>query len=103
MVFSGNRTECALLLLTDKTWGLSYEKTRHEWDKKVFKLYGFTSARKMASVVIEYPDKYKVYNKGAAEWVLQRCSHCWQAVSRGGGGRGGGGSAEGTALHPFIR
>lgn len=80
MTFSGNRTECALLLLTDKTWGLSYEKIRHNWDKRVFKLFGFSSARKMASVVVEYPDKLKVFNKGAAEWVLARCSHCWQTV-----------------------
>lgn len=38
-------------------------------------LFGFTSARKMSSCVIKRADNYRLYNKGAAEWVLKRCTH----------------------------
>lgn len=38
-------------------------------------LYGFTSARKMASCLINTGDKYRLYNKGAAEWVIRRCKY----------------------------
>ncbi len=39
-------------------------------------LYGFSSARKMASVLMKRNDNsgaYRLFNKGAAEWVLKRC------------------------------
>lgn len=41
----------------------------------LLQLYGFTSARKMASCLINLGDKYRLYNKGAAEWVIRRCKH----------------------------
>jgi magnesium-transporting ATPase (P-type) len=37
-------------------------------------LFGFSSERKMSCCVMRDAGKYTVYNKGAAEWVLQRCS-----------------------------
>ncbi|EFJ49476.1 hypothetical protein VOLCADRAFT_104340 [Volvox carteri f. nagariensis] len=38
-------------------------------------MYGFSSARKMASVLVREPSgNLRLYNKGAAEWVLRRCS-----------------------------
>lgn len=43
-------------------------------------LYGFSSAKKMASVLIQLPDKLRLYNKGAAEWVLKRCIRCHTEV-----------------------
>ena len=39
-------------------------------------LYGFSSARKMASVLLRERaagGNLRLYNKGAAEWVLRRC------------------------------
>ena len=36
-------------------------------------VYGFSSAKKMASILIKLDDKLRLYNKGAAEWVLSRC------------------------------
>lgn len=36
-------------------------------------LYGFSSAKKMASVLVRQDGKLRLYNKGAAEWVLRRC------------------------------
>lgn len=38
-------------------------------------LYGFSSDRKMSCCVMREGDKLAVYNKGAAEWVLKRCTH----------------------------
>jgi Cation transport ATPase (P-type) len=42
----------------------------------IVEVYAFTSAKKMASVLLrtDEPGRLRLYNKGAAEWVLQRCS-----------------------------
>lgn len=37
-------------------------------------MYQFTSAKKMASILLRQPDHYLLLNKGAAEWVLQQCT-----------------------------
>jgi magnesium-transporting ATPase (P-type) len=38
-------------------------------------VYGFSSERKMASVLVKRPGgKLRLYNKGAAEMVLSRCA-----------------------------
>ena len=29
----------------------------------------------MSSVLLTHGSKYRLYNKGAAEWVLKRCTH----------------------------
>ena len=61
----GNRTECALLqLLTN--WGPSYKAIREEHRPRIHKLYGFSSAQKMASVLIKSNDGFRLYNKVAA-------------------------------------
>ena len=49
--FVGNRTECALLALA-RRWGFDYGALRAEWAPRVAREYGFTSARKMASVLV---------------------------------------------------
>jgi len=36
-------------------------------------MYQFTSAKKMASILLQRADDYLLLNKGAAEWVLQKC------------------------------
>lgn len=37
-------------------------------------VYAFTSAKKMASVLVKHDEQtLRLYNKGAAEWVLKRC------------------------------
>ncbi|KAG2490086.1 hypothetical protein HYH03_011392 [Edaphochlamys debaryana] len=76
MDFVGNRTECALLLFMDRELGSSYDAYRHQHEKNMVKLYGFSSAKKMASVLMRLPDTLRLYNKGAAEWVLKRCVKC---------------------------
>jgi magnesium-transporting ATPase (P-type) len=35
--------------------------------------YGFSSEKKMASVLVKQDNKLRLYNKGAAEWILRRC------------------------------
>ncbi|PNH12838.1 Calcium-transporting ATPase PAT1 [Tetrabaena socialis] len=72
--FVGNRTECALLVLLRKL-GCDYKDVRTERENDQVKLYGFSSARKMASVLVREPSAggLRLYNKGAAEWVLRRC------------------------------
>jgi len=51
ITFVGNRTECALLMLARK-WGVDYKQVRDEGEPQVQEVYGFTSARKMASVLV---------------------------------------------------
>ena len=42
-------------------------------------LFGFSSAKKMSSCVMRTANGYRVYNKGAAEWVLQRCTSMYNS------------------------
>ncbi|GAX78129.1 hypothetical protein CEUSTIGMA_g5571.t1 [Chlamydomonas eustigma] len=72
--YVGSSTECALLLQL-RSWGVEYTEFRARHDKDVVQLHGFNSARKMSSVVMNMGSHYRLYNKGAAEWVLKRCTH----------------------------
>mmetsp|Transcript_4289 Transcript_4289/g.13717 ORF Transcript_4289/g.13717 Transcript_4289/m.13717 type:complete len:995 (+) Transcript_4289:117-3101(+) len=69
--FVGNRTECALLVLLRKL-GADYKALRK--DAAVDHLYGFSSERKSASVLIRTGTGFRLYCKGAAEIVLDRCT-----------------------------
>jgi len=71
--FVGNRTECALLMMI-KSWGVEYTEVRESEHHNIAKIYGFTSDRKMASVLLNDKRGLSLYNKGAADWVLTRCS-----------------------------
>jgi len=70
--FIGNRTECALLML-GKAWGSDYKKLRDTFENDYVKIYGFSSAKKMASILVRKGDVLRLYNKGAAEIVVDRC------------------------------
>ena len=69
----GNRTEGALLIML-KSLGRSYKTTRSEHHEEVAQVYGFSSAKKMASVMLKGADGLRLYNKGAAEMVLDKCA-----------------------------
>lgn len=72
--FVGNRTECALLLLAERNLGVPYTEVRKQYEQQVVQMYGFSSAKKMASVLIDRGDgTLRLYNKGASEWVLDAC------------------------------
>ncbi|GLC43255.1 hypothetical protein PLESTF_000409400 [Pleodorina starrii] len=75
-VFVGNRTEGALLALMDYGWGVRrYGEVRRQYEGALEHVYGFTSERKMSSVVLRLPGgRLRLYNKGAAEWVLRACT-----------------------------
>jgi P-type Ca2+ transporter type 2C len=73
--FVGNRTECALLLMLQKDWKVDYRTIREEYATKVVEVFGFTSERKMASVLVRIAaGTLRLYNKGAAEIVINRCT-----------------------------
>eukprot|EP00201_Polytomella_parva_P013237 CAMPEP_0175051854 /NCGR_PEP_ID=MMETSP0052_2-20121109/8038_1 /TAXON_ID=51329 ORGANISM="Polytomella parva, Strain SAG 63-3" /NCGR_SAMPLE_ID=MMETSP0052_2 /ASSEMBLY_ACC=CAM_ASM_000194 /LENGTH=685 /DNA_ID=CAMNT_0016316199 /DNA_START=75 /DNA_END=2128 /DNA_ORIENTATION=+ len=71
MTMVGNRTECALLLML-RSWGVEYDQMRSNMEHLLVKLYGFSSTKKMSSALYKFPNNYRLYNKGAAEWVLKR-------------------------------
>jgi len=60
--FVGNRTECALLMLL-REWGKGYKQIRDENHSSIERIYGFTSERKMASILIRSPQHLRLYNK----------------------------------------
>lgn len=70
--FVGNRTECALLMMI-RSWGIRYTDVRDEHHDNVVQVFGFTSDRKMASILLKTKSGYRLYNKGAADWVLKKC------------------------------
>jgi P-type Ca2+ transporter type 2C len=49
-------------------------KLREANELSVVKLYGFSSEKKMASVLVRGKEGLRLYNKGAAEWVLRKCT-----------------------------
>lgn len=59
-----------------RRWGSDYDAVRRTHSMAVARRYAFTSERKMSSVLLrlEGQGKYRLYNKGAAEWVLARCT-----------------------------
>ena len=66
----GNRTECALLLMLQQ-WGHDYRKLRSEHEAGVVEVYGFSSERKMASVLIRRHDgSLRLYNKVPSAFLI---------------------------------
>lgn len=60
--FAGSRTECALLVML-RAWQQDYEHLRREKEGRVVKVYGFSSARKMSSVLLSTESGCVLYNK----------------------------------------
>ena len=60
--FVGNRTECALLMML-REWGIGYKSLRDSAQDNVEHIYGFSSERKMASVLIRTGSGLRLYNK----------------------------------------
>ena len=70
----GNRTEGALLMLL-RGWGRNYKTVRANRHEDVAQLYGFSSAKKMASVMLKTGSGLRLYNKV--------CSLCSKYLSCG--------------------
>ena len=76
--FIGSRVEAALLEICRAYLGMDDLSTdRHNLD--IIQEFPFNAERKFMAVVIEkYEDGrrwYRLYVKGASEWLLERCSH----------------------------
>ncbi|ETO35980.1 plasma membrane calcium-transporting atpase, partial [Reticulomyxa filosa] len=71
----GNQTECALLQWALDLGAKNYKEIRTEFP--VTKFFPFDSAIKSSSVLVKgkEPDQYFVFTKGAAEQVIDCCSH----------------------------
>jgi magnesium-transporting ATPase (P-type) len=80
-VGKGSKTEVALLKFLAKRNGgkASYESIRALYNTKpVYKVYDFSCVRKVSSVVISLDQRGKrkrIYVKGAAEVLVDRCTH----------------------------
>lgn len=70
--FNGNKTECALLVFTDKVGG-SWAEIRQDHQDSVVTIYPFSSARKRMSTVVSQGTNTRLYLKGAPEIVLEDC------------------------------
>lgn len=60
--FVGNRTECALLVLL-RDWGQDFKAMRDEHSGRIEHMYGFSSERKMASVLMKTKSGTRLYVK----------------------------------------
>jgi len=70
--FIGAKTECALLVLSNKL-GVPYEKVRK--DTEVVKIFPFSSKKKkMSTIVKDERGDLNLYCKGASEVVLDLCT-----------------------------
>jgi len=75
-IFSGNKTECALLVMARRI-GIDYAPIRK--DVQPLQMYSFSSERKRMSVVVPEGEGSRVYCKGASEIVVELCTSCMTA------------------------
>lgn len=74
----GNRTECALLVML-RDWGEDYKALRTAHGDRVVEVYGFSSERKMASVLVRRDDGgLRLYNKVGSSHKSCACPQ-WKA------------------------
>jgi calcium-translocating P-type ATPase len=76
----GNKTEAALLLLAHSEWGNKDDTDKRREDAKFGKeggsrLFPFSSSRKRMTVLIKKGNEWIMYHKGAAELILENCTH----------------------------
>jgi P-type Ca2+ transporter type 2C len=76
----GNKTEAALLLLAQSEWGGKDNTEKRRADAKFGKdggsrLFPFSSSRKRMTVLVNKNSEWIMYHKGAAELILDNCSH----------------------------
>ena len=69
--FVGQSSECALLKMV-QDYGEDYKAIREEYPIAI--LHEFNSTRKRMSTIVDYHDNWRIYVKGAPDYVLQRCT-----------------------------
>ncbi|CDR42787.1 CYFA0S10e02256g1_1 [Cyberlindnera fabianii] len=82
--FLGSKTEVALLLLAEKSFGMTGSKNLATLRsnpsilgvESIAQVIPFESSRKWGGIVVKYPgeNKYRLFVKGASELVFARCS-----------------------------
>ena len=73
----GNKTECSLLGFV-KAIGQDYQVRRDQMpENKLHKVYTFNSVRKSMSTVINIPNGFRVFTKGASEIVMRKCNYIY--------------------------
>jgi len=77
--FLGNPTECAMLVLSERM-GAEYKRIQAKYPP--VKKWGFTSARKRMSTIVSYGKFQRLYCKGAAEILVERCNSYVSAENR---------------------
>jgi Ca2+-transporting ATPase len=70
--FVGMSSECALLKMAFKN-GLNFQEIRAKFP--VVLLHDFNSTRKRMSTIVKYQNSYRIYSKGAPDYLLPMCSH----------------------------
>lgn len=75
----GNKTEAALIMLAMSEWGDNDYVEKRRATARFGKedggrLFPFSSARKRMSVLVKEPSNWMLYNKGAAEALLDYCT-----------------------------
>ncbi|OHT02234.1 calcium motive P-type ATPase [Tritrichomonas foetus] len=70
--YVGSSSECALLQMLPN-FGIDYKQIRD--DNPIVILHEFSSARKKMSTIIAKNGQFRVYTKGAPDFVLRTCSH----------------------------
>ncbi|KAJ4458401.1 ion-transporting P-type ATPase [Paratrimastix pyriformis] len=75
LAFIGNKTEGSLLVLVQKL-GFDYKDVRAECEPRCVSVFTFNSERKRMTTVLRQPDSrgFRVYCKGASDWLLPDCS-----------------------------
>jgi Ca2+ transporting ATPase len=77
----GNKTECSLLGFV-RAIGQDYQARRDQMpENKLHKVYTFNSVRKSMSTVINLPNGFRVFTKGASEIVLKKCNFIFGTCS----------------------
>ena len=72
--FLGNKTECALLVYSNKL-DCDFEDLRGKF--KVIKRFNFSSERKRMTTVVQTNDQWRLHCKGASEVILSLSSHVY--------------------------
>jgi Ca2+-transporting ATPase len=73
--YIGSPTECALLLMLIKNFGVDYLPIRNDAQEEIVQKYTFSSERKRMSVIVRFEEENqaRIFTKGAAEIVFGLC------------------------------
>lgn len=71
--FIGQSSECALLKMIYLHYEADYKRLREA--NPICVLHEFNSTRKRMSTIVRYGSKFRIFAKGAPDYMISRCSH----------------------------